>query len=227
MVNTMSCQFVQESISGYLDNRLAQQERDSVALHLAVCGECAAFHGRLKALRETLRSLPPARVPKWLAIDLQVLASRELLRRRQTGSPSAMTQFWASRMKLLVDNLMRPMALPLAGGLASALFIFGTLMPTLGALHTPDHDRPTALLTEASVDNVADFGARSKSVDDTLIEIQIDSEGRMVDYYVLQGQMTSEIGNFLLFSTFTPATIFLQPTSGKIVIRRSQIVVKG
>jgi hypothetical protein len=39
--------------------------------------------------------------------------------------------------------------------------------------------------------------------------------------------MTGEIGNLLLFATFTPATNFLQPTSGKVVIRRSQIVVKG
>ena len=130
-------------------------------------------------------------------------------------------------MKLWVDNLMRPLALPFAGGLASALFIFGTLVPNLGALRTSTNDRPTALLTEAAVDNVADFGSRSKTNDDTLIEVEINGQGRMVDYSVLQGKMTGEIGNFLLFTTFTPATIFLQPTSGKIVIRRSQIVVKG
>jgi hypothetical protein len=49
----------------------------------------------------------------------------------------------------------------------------------------------------------------------------------MVDYFVPQGQMTSEIGNMLLFTTFTPATQFLRPTSGKVVIRLSRIVVKG
>jgi len=63
--------------------------------------------------------------------------------------------------------------------------------------------------------------------DDTLIEIQVDGQGRMVDYSVLQGQVTSDVGSFLLFATYTPATMFLQPTSGRIVIRRSRIVVKG
>src|SRR5438046_1153516 len=72
-----------------------------------------------------------------------------------------------------------------------------------------------------------DFGARSKSNDDTLIEIQVDGQGRMVDYELSQGQMTSEIGNLLLFTTFTPATQFLRPTTGKVVIRLSRIVVKG
>jgi len=100
-------------------------------------------------------------------------------------------------------------------------------MPNLGFLHTAANDKPTALATEASIDSVADFGARSKTSDDTLIEVQVDGQGRMVDYDVSQGQMTSEIGNLLLFTTFTPATQFLRPTTGKVVIRLSRIVVKG
>ena len=105
-----------------------------------------------------------------------------------------------------------------------------TLIPSLAFLRdstNSTNDKPTALHTEASVVNMADFASHSKNSDDTLVEVQIDELGHMVDYRVLQGQMSSEIGNLLLFTTFTPATMFLQPTSGKIVIRRSQIVVKG
>ena len=131
------------------------------------------------------------------------------------------------RVRLLIDNLMRPLAVPCFGGFASALFIFGTLMPNLGFLRNPANDRPSALFTGASVDSVADFGTPSKTNDDTLIEVQVDGQGRMVDYYVPQGKMTSEIGNILLFSTFTPATKFLQPAAGRVMIRVSRIVVKG
>ena len=35
----MSCQFIQESISSYLDNRLEEQERKTVDRHLAACVE--------------------------------------------------------------------------------------------------------------------------------------------------------------------------------------------
>ncbi len=126
---------------------------------------------------------------------------------------------------LVIDNLMRPLAVPFAGGLTSALFLFGMLVPYLGLLRNPANDKPTALYTEASVESVADFGSRNS--DDTLIEVRIDGQGRMVDYSVLQGQMTSDVGNFLLFTTYTPATLFLQPASSRIVIRRSRIVVKG
>jgi anti-sigma factor RsiW len=218
----MSCQFIQESISSYLDNRLEEQERETVDRHLADCGECAALHRQTLQLRVNLRSMAPARPPKKLGFELRVLASHELLRRSQTTS-----QFWRAKMRLMIDNLMRPLALPFAGGIASAVLIFGALVPTLGFLRTAGNDQPSALYTEASVDNVADFGAQSKASGDTLIEVQVDGQGRMVDYNVPVGQMTGEIGNMLLFTRFTPATKFLKPATGKLVIRVSRIVVKG
>jgi len=218
----MSCQFIHESISSYLDNQLDEQERKSVDRHLAACGECAVLHSQTRQLRENLRSLAPVRAPKRLAIDLRVMASREILRRSQTTG-----QYWRAKMRLMIDNLMRPLALPFAGGLASAVLIFGALVPTLGFLRTADNDRPSGLFTEASVDNVSYFGAESKNSGDTLIEVQIDGQGRMVDYNVPEGQMTGEIGNMLLFTRFTPATKFLRPATGKLIIRVSRVVVKG
>src|SRR5262249_24913082 len=145
----------------------------------------------------------------------------------RTGSFSARMEYWSERGRLMMDNLMRPLALPAAGGFASALFCFVTLIPSLGFLRNTANDIPSALYTEPSVNSVAHFTPRSKINDDTVIEVQIDEQGHMVDYNVLEGHMTSEIGNLLLFTTYTPATVFLQPASGKIVIRRSQIVVKG
>jgi len=214
-------------MSRYLDNRLGEQERKGVEVHLASCGECATRHERMEELRRNLRSLPIVRAPRKLATELQVLASRELVRRRSTSSVAARMQFWAERARLLMDNLMRPLALPaVGGGLTSALFIFGMLM-NLGYLRTAANDTPSTLYTEASVVKMAAFTSHTNSSDDTVIEVQIDGRGHMVDYNVLQGQMTGEMGNLLLFATFTPATMFLQPTSGKVVIRRSQIVVKG
>lgn len=218
----MSCQFVKESISSYLDNLATEPERNSIAHHLAVCGDCAALHGQAAQLRRNLRSLAPVRPPKRLTLDLRILASREAMRHRRT-----LVGFWMERARLVIDNLMKPLALPFAGGLTSAVFMFALMISSLGFLRDAGNDTPTALSTEASVDNVADFGARSKSSDDTVVEVEVDGQGRMVDYYVPHGKMTSEIGNLLLFTKFTPATKFLQPASGKVIIRLSRIVVKG
>jgi hypothetical protein len=223
----MSCELVKESLSGFLDNRLTEPQRRRIALHLEVCGECANAHDRTARLRGALRSLPMASAPARLETDLRILASKEVVRRRRMSSVPAFTQDWTDRLRLLVDNLMRPLALPFAGGLTSAMFMFALLIPSLNVLRSAANDTPSPLYTEASVDTMDDFASRSKINDDTVVEVQIDGQGHMVDYNVLEGKMTGEIGNLLLFATFTPATVFLQPTSGRVVIRRSRIVVKG
>jgi len=69
---------------------------------------------------------------------------------------------------------------------------------------------------------------RVKIDDNTLIEIELDANGRVIDYSIPEGKMTSDVGNMILFTTYTPARFFGQPaTGGKIVLRRSRIVVKG
>ena len=107
------------------------------------------------------------------------------------------------------------------------MLIFGTLVPTLGFLRTADNDLPSGLSTEASVENVADFGAQSKSSGDTLIEVQVDGQSRMVDYNVPVGQVTGEIGTRCCSSPGSPAASSSRPAAGKLVIRVSRIVVKG
>lgn len=214
-------------MSGFLDDRLTDPERRSVALHLEVCEACSSERERTARLRAAMRSMPVAYPPARLETDLQILASKEIVRARRMGSVSAFTRDWMDRVRLLVDNLMKPLALPFAGGLTSALFMFVMLLPSIDFLRNTTHDTPSTLYTEASIDKIDEFAPRGKANDDTVVEVQIDGQGHMVDYNVLEGTMTGEVGNLLLFATFTPATVFLQPTSGKIVIRHSHIVVKG
>jgi anti-sigma factor RsiW len=66
----MSCQNVQESISSYLDNRLTEPERTSVARHLAGCDACAALHVQTAKLRHNLQSLAPVAAPKKLTVEV-------------------------------------------------------------------------------------------------------------------------------------------------------------
>jgi hypothetical protein len=226
----MNCQAVQKVISAYVDRRLLGEERSRVERHLTGCRKCASESEQQTLLREALLSMPAARPPEPLDTRLRVLASRASSRRRL-----GVVGHTASRVKLVFENLMRPLALPFAGGLTSAVFLFSMLIPHLGTgflehdhrlqQHSIRNDVPTMLTTGASVESMADFVP--KIPEDTLIEITIDRQGRMVDYSVPHGQMTSEIGNTLLFTTYSPATYFLRPTSGKILLLRSRIVVKG
>ncbi|HWB95328.1 MAG TPA: zf-HC2 domain-containing protein [Bryobacteraceae bacterium] len=226
----MSCQEVQKSISAFVDRSLGAEEHETVRVHLENCRMCHVRAEQVSRLRSEIRSMPMAVPPAILASRLRVLASHERARALAHRSYAALWKYWRERLALTVNNLMRPVALPFAGGLLSALFLFGMLVPTLGFHHNFRNDVPIGLYTQASVDEISPFGI---TTDDTVVELTIDEKGQITDYFIPAGkdsqQLEANIANMVLFSTFTPATWFGQPTSSKILVsfRRSHIVVRG
>src|SRR5258708_19290125 len=88
--------------------------------------------------------------PAQLLMELQVLASRERMRQLSRGTVTALLHFWAVEMRLLFDNLMRPIAIPLAGGIVSAVFLFSMLQPTLQFPHLTHNDVPSGLFSQSN-----------------------------------------------------------------------------
>lgn len=226
----MSCQTVLNSLSEFLDHRVSGDERTRVAMHLAECRECAAYLRQLSELRKGLQSLPPAAVPGRLRMQLQVLASHERARWNATKTLSLAWHTWAVNIRLAIDNLMRPLALPLAGGLASALLLFAALVPTLGFRPSVLNDVPTGFYTAATLVEVAPTGINS---DETVVALYVDAKGQATDYSVQKGNispaMQADLTKMMFFSRFTPATWFGQPTNGKVLVsfRRINCVVRG
>ncbi len=226
----MNCQTVRNSLSEFLDHRLAGHARTRVAGHLAECRECGNYLRRLSDLRDGLKSLPPAPVPQRLRTQLQVLASYERARWNATKTLPLALHAWAANIKLAMDNLMRPLAVPLAGGLVSALLMFGLLVPTLGFRPAVLNDVPTRLYTAATLVEAAPLGINN---DETVVAVYIDARGEATDYSVQQGkvspQMQADLSRMMFFSRFTPATWFGQPTNGKVLVsfRRINYVVRG
>ena len=226
----MSCQTVLNSLSEFLDRRLSGDERTRVAVHLTECRGCAAHLRELSELRNGLKSLPESAVPERLRTQLQVLASHERVRWNATKTLSLALHTWAINVKLAVDNLMRPLAVPLAGGLASALLLFGILVPTLGFRPSVLNDVPTGFYTAATLVEVAAPGI---SNDETVVELYVDAKGQATDYSVQRGkvspQMQADLTRMMFYSRCTPATWFGQPTNGKVLVsfRRIKYVVRG
>ena len=221
----MSCESVQERISSHLDGMLTGHEQENVLAHLESCRACSARWKSLLALRTGLRRLDRPRVPAHLAVQLRVLASHERVRQLARASFGARIQYWAARAKLVFDNLMRPVAVPVAGGIVSALLLFAMLNPNLSFAYKVGSE-PPLFSTEADgqvVDWMNDFprlesaGAEMSS-DQIALELTIDEQGRVADYAVSQGQLTPEMQNIILFSRFTPAMFFGKPTWGKKLI---------
>ncbi|MBI1896989.1 MAG: zf-HC2 domain-containing protein [Acidobacteria bacterium] len=235
---TMSCRRFERSLAAYVDGVLPPGESREAASHLAACRECNELVLDNARMRETLRSVPPRPVPAGLSGRLRVLASRQAARRRARANWRSWCTGWLQGVELWSDNLMRPLALPTAGGFISALVLFAILAPTIAV--SPNRaetrgDVPTALTTEPSVLRASPVIFDAEEI---AIELTVDENGRMIDYTVPESYrmllikkpgLRREIERSLLFTEFTPATMFGQPKAGKLrlTLRTSSIEVKG
>ena len=117
---------------------------------------------------------------------------------------------------------MRPVALPVAGGLISAMLMFGVLIPSVSYARIKTLEPPSPVFTEpdGQVVGEGEFprleSANQPTGGRVVVLLIIDDHGRVRDYHLTQGSMTPEVQNFILFSVFTPATIFGKPTWGQV-----------
>jgi anti-sigma factor RsiW len=221
----MSCDDMHEMVSSLLDRRVTAREEESVLAHLESCRHCGAEFESMRELRGALRQLDKPELPARLLDGLRMLALNERLRRLSHVGFSARAHRWAGRTQLVFENLMRPLALPFAGGVLSALVMFAMLVPSLAFPHNFRNDVPLwRLYTDPALEEMNPVSAGGEIV----VELTIDERGRVTDYTISHGKPTAEqLDDLILFSRFAPATVFGRPTWGKVVFRRSQISVRG
>lgn len=204
--------------------------------HFHSCKECSERSVGQRHVRSVLRGVPVRVAPSGLAMRLRVLASHERQRRLERSSFTGMVKTWSAGVRLWMDNLMRPLAIPTAGGFVSSFVLFSMLTPAFvipGLATIGLNDVPTGLYTEASVKGLPLFSVND---DDIIVEVMFDEQGRVVDFTIpnsprllktpgLRGRIESN----LLFTQFTPATSFGQPKAGRIRVSFSisRIEVKG
>jgi anti-sigma factor RsiW len=228
----MKCQHISKMLSPYMDGQLTQEDRQSVTLHLARCAECARVVDSFGQIRGNLNSLPKQIPPPELSTSLRVIASRELSRRNARITLSALLSDWRSSLSVWMSNLMRPFAVPVAGGLVSALMLFAILLPSfIHPAMIDGSDVRTALYTEATVISTGPMVSMHEDVE---VELVIDGQGRILDFTlppsVLKNpSLRREIERDILLTRFSPATTFGLPTSGKVTIsfKKLFIDVKG
>ena len=218
----------------YLDGHQTAEERSAMEKHAAGCGACRDRVRSTDHVRQALKTLPRMKAPAELTTALRVVASRELLRHQTRSTWAGRRRLWTENLRLWINNLMRPLAIPTAGGVISAILLFSVLAPTLYVpVVSANDDIPLSLYTEAEVKHIAPVSIQSEHLIEVVITV--DEEGRMVDYSVpncpsfKNSPLRSSLASSLLLSQFTPATTFGRPMAGKIrmYFRGSHINVKG
>ncbi|HET8548791.1 MAG TPA: zf-HC2 domain-containing protein [Bryobacteraceae bacterium] len=229
-----SCRHFDRHQSAYVDGELPAAVRQQVQSHLAFCARCNEQARQLRDVRSILRMVPAAAAPDELRTRLRVVASHEFAR-RQAGV-TTWTE-WNEGIRLWLENMMRPLALPAAGGVLSALLLFGVISPQLVTRNSGEEtlDVPTAIFRDPTLTSTPLMGSELEDMD---LELTVDNEGRLLDYAISAAQrariqktpaVQRSLEQSLLLTRFAPARAFGQATAGKIRLRfrSSSIDVKG
>ena len=230
----MNCSSVRSALWDYAAGTLGSSEREGVALHLDECRECALHRAEVRSMRTGLKSLRDKSASTLLATRLKVLASRERSRFLRRRDMAARLSDLRGTVALMFDHLLRPFAVPAAGGVLASFFCITMIVDTLHFHPEWQPDIPVVgLFTQVTIDGVSPF-----SVDgpDVTLQLTVDPSGAVSDFEVppdgdqihnASAAEMKEIGNMVLFSTFTPATSFGQKVSGKILVGSRHINIRG
>ena len=130
----------------------------------------------------------------------------------------------SDRLSLQLGHLMGPLVVPFAGGVFSAVVLFGVMLSTYPAHASAqtDFDVPTMLTTSAGVKGTGPISTGDDG-DVVVVDISLDGQGRMVDYAIVSGAavlqntvLRRRLENMLLFTEFVPATAFGKPTTSRL-----------
>jgi hypothetical protein len=219
----MTCVSARQGLAGYVQEQLGAAERAEVRRHLEACEACFEEYEYQARLANPLRELPAVEPPARLAVAIRL---RVL--------PQHRPSLW-ERWQVHLSNLMRPVAIPAAGGLLSALILFGILLPAVAARRVASavYDVPTTLVTEPRFKDASPFPV----TEDLMVEAWIDERGNITNFEVLSPTpmgaavekmlLLESAANLLLTTRFEPATRFGQPTAGKVYLSLRRINIRG
>jgi anti-sigma factor RsiW len=228
----MSCDNVQERVSSYLDRELPVAERENVLAHIGSCRDCGAYLEAQLEVRTTLRSMSQASVPAELTAKLRVAASHDRQRKLARATLSSRWRDVQDRLQLALDNMMRPLALPFAGGLASSMMIFGLLVPSL-TFHHAFADEALFTYADGEVVMMAPNGTYTSVPESenapriqradvappetaNVVDLMVDPTGRVSNWSLVQGELTPDLVNIIMLGQFNPATNMGVPIPSKI-----------
>ena len=240
----MTCWRIRRKLPGYLDGALPGRSRaDDHALvrrHLESCADCREELERYRQLSMLMSRVERAAPPADLSVRIKVAASQARASRGWEGRLRTL----ASRVHLIVKNILEPVALPATGGVTAALLVFGMIYQFIAVgvpLGAVPNDLPTNLLQPARLESLAPFPVPGPAGNDEtglaaphalLIEATVNVQGQAVNYQILSGPddlgVRRQLDQVLLFSRFRPQMSFGRPTpGGRVVLSFSEIRVKG
>lgn len=231
----MTCTKIRRCLPGYLDGGLQASEYALVRAHLQVCTGCRQELEQYRKLSVLLSRAERVAAPADLAVRIRVAVSHA----RSAGD---WTNQFRGRIRMILENVLEPIALSATGGVAAALLVFAFFIQLFVVgipVGSVPNDLPTALQQPARLESLAPFPVPAQAQNDgaappdaLLVEATVNSSGEVVNYQILAGPrdlaVRRQLDQVLLFSRFRPMMRFGQPAAGgRVVLSFSEVRVKG
>ena len=231
----MNCRQARQSLPGYLDGAIPSGMHSYVRDHLQSCADCREELEQFREVSLCLANVQRVAAPADLALQIRVRVSQS---RSFVGS---LRQAW-SRVKLVFENILEPLAVPATGGIMTALVVFVLLVQNI-LVGVPmgfvPNDLPLNLVQPAKLESLAPFAAPGIVSADghldseaLLLEVTLNARGDVVSYKILSGPndvaVQRQLDQILLFSRFRPRLDFGRPMDGgRVVLGFSEVRVRG
>jgi hypothetical protein len=216
-----NCTEIRALFAGYLDGGSGRDQVKSVRFHLNYCDACRRELEMAQAIQSDLRALRRRRMPAELSLALRVHLSQLL------------HDDWVTRWRIRLENSLKPLLLPAAGGVIIAMICFGCLLGSnpLPLLSGQRPDVPLALVTPPRLLELPPIDFNTDD-DQLVVMTQVSAAGQVMSYEVVSGGSISpevryHLDRLIYFSVFEPATTFGTPTDGKVLLALSRITVRG
>ena len=222
----MTCWSVKRRINDYIDGRLRGSELTRFEAHLSECGECELQIDEVRSIRSSLRSLPATEMPAELRVRLRVRASQERMVLLETNG-SRLLRFW-NTWKFRLNEMMRPITIPITGGFVSSVALFGVFALTFSTTtRVVAYDVPVIYASSMSA-NLVPMELQSSAV----VTFSTDGSGRITDYAYSEGSksvigQTSRLqSNNISLPNIPNVMTIAQPMSSDIRITFTPLVFR-
>ncbi len=214
----MICRWVLGRLGRYVEFSLNSIEASVLRWHLARCARCYERYEGAETMGGLLAELPKVWPPQTMTVRILSAFSIEALVRDRPRMR------W-DRRRLMLGNMLRPIAIPVLGGLSLALVMVPVLLSAFWMEPVAHADDVPLLFLASPVVSapIMTLPSPYPVAGNITVVAYIDAHGDVYDYLVasnepLEGGLHRRLANTLLTSKFQPARRFGQPIPGRRVI---------
>ena len=216
VVSNIKCVEAEKLMSPYIDSMVEPQESERLELHLETCDPCRRQLKSYISMRSMMAGIEQVCPPRDLVLETRVRLSH-------ARSASRLDSVWA-----LLHNVLKPLAIPAASGIALTALSFSVMFGYVGMnfrVQAADSsvtavEQPVRTSDRTLLSVPHDSGSDWK--DPVSIQANVGVDGMVNEFTILSAQQSPAVRrwvtNMLYTAQFMPATMLGKPVNSTIIL---------